>query len=163
MTFLGCSRVICLSVMFESRAVTRKSSVTRSCPAASGIWKLDLSGTAVRDSDVANVLVSLPQLQLLLLNSCRKLTPAVVGALLPPSGAQPTEPAGRDALQSMPSQGGETARLRGLALARCFQLDGRALSGLLQVGVISHSHTLVEAITDLSSYPTGRLRSYQIM
>lgn len=87
----------------------------------------------MQDRDVTHVMQSLPKLQLLLLNSCRKLTPAAVASLLPLSAPQRSEPASGGAPQSCETtRGGSLAPLRGLALARCFQLDGRALSGLLQ-------------------------------
>ena len=104
-----------------------------------GIWMLDLSGCAVEDGDVAHLLRGLPQLQLLLLNSCRKLTPAVIDCLLPgptrdhaPCSKQAHSVTALDSSTARPLASCTAARLRGLGLARCFQLDDRALSGVLQ-------------------------------
>lgn len=95
---------------------------------------MDLSGSAARDNDVAHVLKSLPQLKVLLLNSCRKLTPGAIKFLLPPIEEKASNLARGDASHqsSAPHQAEPTAQLQGLALSRCFQLDWRALLGVLQ-------------------------------
>lgn len=77
------------------------------CASWPGTAELDLHGSPLEDSDVQHALSSLPSLQALHLSGCKKLTPAVAGAVA------------------------QRPQLRTVTLQRCFQLTAGALTDVL--------------------------------
>ncbi|KAJ9523644.1 hypothetical protein QJQ45_019918 [Haematococcus lacustris] len=100
-----------------------------------GTVQLDLANQSLGDAAAASLLLRLPRLTCLDLSGCKRLTQALTLhlSLTPP------------------------ARLAGLALQRCFQLDGSALTHLLQAAAAGRLPLRCLALShlDMEDWPTA--------